>query len=100
MSSRPPAVRIAIYGHDPKRANERHGCGLWAAGIAACLTAAEAEPVPLGDLADRPWDEVLEGLQGVVLTGHDQGRCQAAEASSCASGATTTSSPCWASTTG
>jgi putative glutamine amidotransferase len=74
-----PSIRIGIYGPDGSARNERHGCGLWPAGIAACLTAAEAHPVPL-EPAGRCWDDLLEGLHGVVLSGHDNaGRRQAAE---------------------
>jgi putative glutamine amidotransferase len=80
MSSRAPSIRIGIYGHDRVGRNERHGCGLWPAGIAACLTAAEAEPVAVGEAADRSWDEVFDGIHGVVLTGHDaDGRHPTAE---------------------
>jgi putative glutamine amidotransferase len=70
MADTAPSVRIGIYGPDITR-GERHGCGLWPAGIAACLTAADAQPVPLTDVGDRSWDELLDGLHGVVLTGHD-----------------------------
>jgi putative glutamine amidotransferase len=63
-------VRIAIFGADPVT-RERHGCGLWPAGISASITAAEAVPVPLGESVDRPWAEVLEGVQGLVIAGHD-----------------------------
>lgn len=81
MATRPPDLRIGIYGHDESGNNERHGCGLWPAGIAACLTAAEATPVPLDDTNERPWEDVLEGLHGVVIAGHDtDNRKQAAEA--------------------
>jgi len=81
MATRSPAIRIGIYGHDGTRSGERHGCGLWPAGVPACLTAADATPVPLIDTTSRSWDEVLEGLHGVVLVGRDgDGRRQAAEA--------------------
>src|SRR5581483_9103443 len=68
-----PSLRIGIYGPDCSQPTERHGCGLWSAGIAASLTAAEAAPV---QLPDRPrggnWEDFLEDLHGVVLTGFDQ----------------------------
>jgi putative glutamine amidotransferase len=63
--------RIGVYGPDCSSPRERHGCGLWPAGIAACLTAAEAEPVIIPDTNGRPWDDLLEGLQGMVIAGHD-----------------------------
>jgi gamma-glutamyl-gamma-aminobutyrate hydrolase PuuD len=69
-SSSSPTIRIAIYGQD-ECSQERHGCGLWPAGIAACLTAADGIPVFLGETNDRPWAEALEGLHGVVLSAHD-----------------------------
>jgi gamma-glutamyl-gamma-aminobutyrate hydrolase PuuD len=66
-----PLPRIGVYGPDCSSPRERHGCNLWPAGVAACLTAAEAEPVVLADTRGRPWDDLLEGLQGMVVTGHD-----------------------------
>ncbi len=81
MSDPTPSVRIGIYGQDYVCGKEKHGCGLWPAGIAACLTAAEAEPVFITDVGDRSWDEVFDGLHGVVLSGHDaDGRHPSAEA--------------------
>ncbi len=70
MASPSPSVRIGIYGHDLST-GQKHGCGLWPAGVAACLTAAEAVPVSMPDVGDRSWDEALDGLHGVVLTGTD-----------------------------
>jgi putative glutamine amidotransferase len=82
MANHPPTIRIGIYGQDGTYPTEKHGCGLWAAGIAACLTAAEASSVQLDDtVGRRSWDQVLDGLNGVVVTGHDgSARRQAAEA--------------------
>jgi gamma-glutamyl-gamma-aminobutyrate hydrolase PuuD len=81
MVNRTPAVRVGIFGHDDAQPHEKHGCGLWPAGVAACLTAADATPVPLDNSGDRDWDEVLEGTHGVVLAGSDaDGRRQAIEA--------------------
>jgi putative glutamine amidotransferase len=80
MVNRTPAVRVGIFGRDDARPDERHGCGLWPAGVAACLTAADATPVPLAESGDRDWDEVLEGIHGVVLSGSDaDARRQAVE---------------------
>jgi putative glutamine amidotransferase len=71
MSGKPTEVRIGIYGPDPTPPNTRHGCGLWMAGYASCLAAADAVPVALDENAEGAWEEVLAGLQGVVLVGHD-----------------------------
>jgi putative glutamine amidotransferase len=80
MVNRTPAVRVAVFGRDSALPSEKHGCGLWPAGVAACLTSADATPVPLTDTGDRDWDEVLEGVHGVVLVGSDaDGRRQAVE---------------------
>ena len=81
MSSRSPSIRIGIFGQDTVSGNERHGCGLWQAGVSACLIAAEAEPVTITEVGDRSWDEVFDGLHGVVLIGHDSdGKGPTAEA--------------------
>jgi putative glutamine amidotransferase len=80
MANKPPTIHIGIYGQDRTPRNERHGCGLWLAGYAASLQAAEATPVPLDDLSDVSFDELLTGLQGVVLIGHDGDRRQASRA--------------------
>src|SRR5262245_54555179 len=68
---RTPVIRIGIYGQDVT-AGERHGCGLWPAGVAASITAAEAEPTFLPEGNERSWGEILEGVHGVVVTGHDK----------------------------
>jgi hypothetical protein len=70
MTTRPP-FRIGIYGPDVS-AGEKHGCGLWPAGVAAAVTAAEGEPVFLPEQAERSWGEILEGFAGVVVIGHDR----------------------------
>jgi putative glutamine amidotransferase len=65
------SIRIGIYGPDCALKGERHGCGLWDAGVAACIVAAEGEPVQLPDAHGKPWDDVLQGIHGVVVTGSD-----------------------------
>jgi putative glutamine amidotransferase len=68
MSAKEPSPRIGIFGSDGAAGDERHGCGLWAAGYRAVVAAAGATPVPLGESAGgRPWDQILDGLDGVVL---------------------------------
>jgi gamma-glutamyl-gamma-aminobutyrate hydrolase PuuD len=81
MSSAPPPVQIGIFGNDSTRRAERHGCGLWPAGVAASLTAAEATPVILSvPERRRGWDDVLDGLHGMVVIGHDGAPGREAEA--------------------
>lgn len=64
-------IRIGYLGSEPTQPGERHGCRLWPAGIAASITAAEAEPVPITDTKGKDWAEVLQNIHGVVLSGHD-----------------------------
>jgi putative glutamine amidotransferase len=71
MPAKLPLVRIGVFGPDLPRSGDRHGCGLWPAGLAASVVAAEGEPVTLTDPPVRPWDDLLEGLHGVVLAGND-----------------------------
>jgi gamma-glutamyl-gamma-aminobutyrate hydrolase PuuD len=81
MSNHTPTLCIGVYGPDPSRKTERHGCGLWPAGLAASLTAAGADSVVLGDEAGRNWEDLLPTLHGVVVAGHDSAvRRQVAEA--------------------
>src|SRR5262249_55167466 len=68
MSATEPTLRIGIFGPDGASADERHGCGLWAAGYRSVVAAAGAVPVPLGETArGRAWGDLLEGIDGVVL---------------------------------
>jgi putative glutamine amidotransferase len=72
MSITHSTLRIGIFGTDGAGANERHGGGLWPAGHAAAVEAAGGEPVLLGaSTKGRSWEDLLDGLQGVVLAGHD-----------------------------
>jgi gamma-glutamyl-gamma-aminobutyrate hydrolase PuuD len=81
MPAQAPSLRIAIYGTDCSTSRERHGCGLWPAGIAASLVAAEVVPVVIGDTNGSDWEDVLDGMHGVVLSGFDVNtRYKAAEA--------------------
>jgi putative glutamine amidotransferase len=67
-----PRIRIGIYGQDNTSPDERHGCKLWPAGVAASLEQAEADSVWLPGVQEGSWEDVLEGLHGVVLIGHDR----------------------------
>jgi putative glutamine amidotransferase len=63
-------IRIGIYGRDVGADEKPLGCALWPAGYAAAVTAAGGTPVSLGEaLCGRSWDQVLEGLQGIVVIG-------------------------------
>jgi len=70
MASPPYSPRIGIFGIDETTAHTQRGCNLWPLGYAAALTAAGATPVKL-PMAEDPlsWDEVLNGLDGVLLLG-------------------------------
>src|SRR5262249_41509885 len=68
MSKTISSVRIGILGSNGARANERHGCGLWAAGYGPCVAAEGGEPVYLGEsLSGRSLDQLLHGLDGIIL---------------------------------
>jgi putative glutamine amidotransferase len=71
MPATPVPVRIGIFGPEYRVASEGRGCGLWTPGYTAAVTAAGGEPVALGNGAERVREEQLEGLHGLVLTGHD-----------------------------
>jgi putative glutamine amidotransferase len=71
MSSKPPQVRIGIYGPD-LGAGEKHGCGLWPAGVSASISQAEGIPVMLPEVSERSWGETMENIHGVVVVGHDK----------------------------
>jgi putative glutamine amidotransferase len=63
-----PSIRIGIFGSDGTSGDERHGCGLWAAGYRSVVEAAGAVPVPLGEGArGRAWDTLLAEIDGIVL---------------------------------
>jgi gamma-glutamyl-gamma-aminobutyrate hydrolase PuuD len=72
MSDTIPTHSIGIYGPDLSKSTERHGCGLWQAGLAASVAFAGGIPVVLGDEAGRNWEDQLATLHGLVLTGHDK----------------------------
>ena len=68
MSTTLSSPRVGIFGSDGTSGDQRHGCGLWAAGYRAVVTAAGATPVLLGETAGgRPWLRLLDGIDGVIL---------------------------------
>jgi putative glutamine amidotransferase len=70
MSKSVSPIRIGIFGPNGAQEHERHGCGLWPAGYVACVEAAGGEPVALGEnIGSRSWDQLLDDVQGVLLTG-------------------------------
>ncbi len=71
MPTKQPSIRIGIYGHDSTPKSDRHGCGLWGAGYAACLETAEAVPVLLPETPPISWGDTLADIHGVLLIGHD-----------------------------
>ena len=72
MSANEPSLRIGLFGPDGTAGDERHGCGLWAAGYRSVVTAAGAVPVALGETTrGRAWEDLLDGIDGVVLSAHD-----------------------------
>jgi putative glutamine amidotransferase len=71
MSNKQPSIRIGVYGYDSTSKNERHGCGLWGAGYAACLETAEAVAVALPESPAVSWSETLADIHGILLIGHD-----------------------------
>src|SRR5262245_20805933 len=72
MSMSTVPVRIGIRG-SAGAAQGGRGCGLWPPGYAAALKAVNATPVHLSPpTLARPWDEILDGVHGVVLAGHDR----------------------------
>jgi putative glutamine amidotransferase len=67
-----PSVKIGIFGSRGAQAQERHGCGLWDAGYGPCVSAEGAEPVFLGEsLNGRSWDQVLDGIDGVLFAAEE-----------------------------
>src|SRR5262245_350846 len=71
MANKPPSIHIGIYGEDCSWGHEKHGCGLWPAGLSASVTAADGVPVRLEEPAGRSWAQLLGSVQGVVVAGHD-----------------------------
>ena len=71
MSKGISPVRVGIYGPDAP-AGRAPRLRPVARRHRRLVTAAEAEPVWLPDAHGRPWDEVLDGIHGVVVAGSDK----------------------------
>jgi len=72
MADNPSPLRIGIFGRDDNPENERHGCGLWPAGYASCLTAAGATPVFIPSFSGKAGLETaVEGLHGLVIADNE-----------------------------
>ena len=100
MSQGTASIRIAIYGPECASKGERHGCGLWDAGVASCVVAAEGQPVPLPEVHGKSWDDVLRDIHGIVVTGSDDSpRRSTSEVEGSASGAGRTVFRSWPSIT-
>lgn len=68
MSKNPSSLRIGIYGSDGRVSPPSRSFGLWAPGYASAVTAAGATPVTLRLMSGCSWDELLDGVDGVVFT--------------------------------
>src|SRR5207302_877283 len=70
MFSTPSPVRIAVYGSEVNTPGR--GVGLWSIGYKGAVTAAGATPVFLEPSGGRQtWNELLDGVKGVVLCGFE-----------------------------
>ena len=67
MKHQPLPVRVAIFGAEPRAARPGKTWGLWPAKHSAAITAAGAEPVRVHlPLDDYSWDDLFDGVHGVV----------------------------------
>src|SRR4051794_22467673 len=69
MSANTPSLRIGVYGSDEKVGPQSPGCSLLAPGYDPPLAAAGPTAVPLHLRPGCSWDELLEGVDGVVFAG-------------------------------
>ena len=67
MSASPSSPRLGVYGREDATSQPHRGCGLWAAGYDAVITAAGGTPVPLRPRPGCSWDELLENVDGVIF---------------------------------
>ena len=64
-------TKIGIYGVDRHPLDRKHGCGLWDAGVTACLKASDADPILLPFGETGKWKDRLSEVEGVVVSGFD-----------------------------
>jgi putative glutamine amidotransferase len=77
MASSAAPIPIGIYGPEEAPCTEGRGCALWPSGYGAAVTAAGGQPVFLPEMGPgQSWDELLSGVQGVILTGESREAAQ------------------------
>ena len=64
-------TKIGVFGTDRHPLDRKHGCGLWDAGVTACLKASDADPILIPANTKGKWKEKLSGVEGVVISGFD-----------------------------
>jgi putative glutamine amidotransferase len=70
MDTSATPIRIGIHGLEESPNQDNRGCGLWAPGYAAAVTAAGGTPVHLGESArGRSLNDLLDDVDGLVFTG-------------------------------
>src|SRR5271165_3015152 len=63
------SLRVGIYGSEDVSSQESRSFALWPIGYAGAVTAAGATPVFLSSKTPGlTWDEILDGIEAVVLT--------------------------------
>src|SRR5438067_12242338 len=71
MAAPTPSLRIGIYGGDESHHTQfSRGCNLWPVGYQAAVTEAGGSPQELRLPPGCSWDEILDEVDGVLLTGN------------------------------
>jgi hypothetical protein len=75
MKHQPLPVRVAIFGAEPRAVRPGKTWGLWPASHSAAIAAAGAESVRVHlPLDDYSWDDLFDGVHGVVYLGGERTR--------------------------